>query len=155
MYVLYDYSGALHFHDKIIPGKFTITEAGHTVIEARTEAVTDPANLDPSLFDPSGLTSVGVGPLESPPATVQSREAGPQGSNPTLQFVVLHGMVAPDGHLTDTEVLASSDSTINQRALQRVANWQNWHGASEAQPGASPQSHEVFFTLQFAVAATQ
>jgi hypothetical protein len=62
-------------------------------------------------------------------------------------------MASADGHVIDPEILASSDSSLNQRALERVANWQNWQSASDAQPGASPQSHEVFFTFQFAVPA--
>ncbi len=155
LYILYDYSAAVHFHDKIIPGKFTITEAGHTVIEAHTESVSDPTNVDGALFDPSGLTSVGAGPLETPPWNVRTHVFGPPGSNPTTQAVVLHAMVSPDGHLTDQEILASSDSSLDQQALDRVAKWQNWQGTSDAQPGASPQSHEIFFTLQFGIPTAQ
>src|SRR5581483_4435317 len=153
LYVLYDYSNALHFHDRIIPGKFTITEAGRNVIEARTESVADPTNVEPSLFNPANLTSVGVGPLETPPWNVRSHEYGQVDMNGTvaLQVVVLHAMASPDGHLTDAEVLGSSDSGLNQRALERLAKWQNWRGSSDAQPGASPQSHEVYFTFEFAV----
>ncbi|MBV9442228.1 MAG: energy transducer TonB [Acidobacteriaceae bacterium] len=72
----------------------------------------------------------------------------------TLQFVVLHAMVSPDGHLSDAEVLASSDSSKNQHALDRLANWQNRPMMRDAQqPGTAPQSHELFFTFQFAVPA--
>lgn len=156
MYILYDYSSAFHFHDKVIPGKFTITQAGHTAIEARTESISDAANLDHSLFDPSGLSLIGAGPLETAPWNFRSNEFGPPGSsNLALQIVVLHAMLTPDGRLTDGEILASSDSSLNQRALDRLANWQNRPFGSDAQPGASPQSHEVFFTFQFAVPAAQ
>ena len=151
IYISYDYSNALHFHDKIIPGKFTITEAGHTVIEAQNESAGTPANLDPTLFDPAGLDPVGAGPLETPPSNFRSTEFnGASGTNLAMQVVVLHGMITPDGHFTDPEVLASSDSSLNQRALDRFANSQNWRMADDSQqPGASPQSHEVFFTLRF------
>jgi hypothetical protein len=153
LYILYDYTNALHFYDKIIPGKFTITEAGRTVIEARNESLTDPAKLDPSLFEPSGLNSVGAGPLESPPWNMRSSQYSANGStNPTLQVVVLHAMVSPDGHMTESEVLASSDSNLNQRALNHLVEWQNLRGMEgDAQPGASPQSHELFFTLRFMI----
>ncbi len=155
LYVLYDYSNALHFHDKIIPGKFTITQAGQTIIEAHTVSVTDPANLDHSLFDPSGLTALGVGPLMSPAWTVRTMDGfNASGANSALGIVILHGMVSPDGHLIDTEVLASSNSSLNQQALDRAAKWQNWRAGNEDQPGATPQSHEVFFTVQFVVPAT-
>ena len=72
IYVLYDYSNAIRFHNKVIPGKFTITEAGQTVIQARTESVTDPTNMDPAIFEPAGLNQIGVGPLMRPPWHVVS-----------------------------------------------------------------------------------
>src|SRR6202162_5340452 len=37
LYVQYDYSKALRFHGKLIANKFTITQAGQTVVEAQTE----------------------------------------------------------------------------------------------------------------------
>ena len=52
MYVVYDYSKALHFQDKLIPNKFTITQAGRTIIEAQTESVTD-ASQDTTRFQPA------------------------------------------------------------------------------------------------------
>lgn len=152
LYILYDYSNAIHFEDKLIPGKFTITQAGQTVIEGHTLSVTDPANLDHSLFEPAGLNPIGVGALMTPAWNVRTTEISPQGdSNEPLGIVILHGMVSPGGHLGDIEVLASSNASLNQKALSEAANWQNWR-AEDDQPGATPQSHEVFFTVQFASA---
>ncbi len=151
LYVLYDYANALHFHDRIIPGKFTITEAGQPVIEARLESITDPGNLDRSLFDPAGLNSIGVGSTMTGSWKVRSMvPSASGGASSGMQVVVLHGMLSPDGHLSDTEVLASSNAGLNQSALERAAQWQNWQAGNEGQPGATPQSHEVFFTVQFA-----
>jgi hypothetical protein len=154
LYILYDYSSATHFHDKIIPGKFTITEAGHSVIEARTESVSDPGNLDRSLFDPSTLTSVGVGPMETPPWNFRSRAFNSTGAAQALQVVVVHAMVLPDGRISDAETIASSDASLNQQALERTANWRSWQNGADAQPGATPQSHEMFFTFEFVVGAS-
>ena len=61
LYIHYDYANAVKFHGKIIPAGFTIAEAGRTVIEARTESVTEPPDPKSSLFTPAGLTSLGVG----------------------------------------------------------------------------------------------
>ena len=155
MYVLYDYSNAIHFHNKIIPGKFTITEAGQTIIQAHTESVTDPSKVDPAIFEPSGLNQIGVGSLMTPPWHVVSGVgSGGTNSNRSIQVVVLHGMLSPEGALSETEVVASTDAGLNQSALERAAKWQEWRAGGEAEPGATPQSHEVFFTVQFSVPAS-
>jgi len=151
MYVAYDYANAFHFHDKVIPGKFTITQAGQTVIEARTESVSDPVKVDPALFQPAGLEKIGAGPLMSPPWRIRTRTiSGGRSSQRVLQEVVLDGMVAPDGKLSELQVIASSDAGLNQAALDEAAKWKSGQSPGDAQPGATPQSHEVFFTLEFA-----
>jgi hypothetical protein len=153
MYVAYNYANALHFHDKSIPGKFTITQAGQTAIEATTESVTDPGKLDPALFQPGGLEKIGAGMLMTPPWRVRTRaNSGGTTSNNTLQVVVLDGMVDPQGQMTDLRVLASSNAALNQAAQEEAARWKNWQSQDDAQPGAAPQSHEVFFTVEFAPA---
>jgi hypothetical protein len=150
MYVAYDYTNAFHFHDKIVPGKFTITQAGQIVVEARTESVTDPGKLDPALFEPAGLEKMGAGALMSPPWRVRTRiGSGGGNSNGTLQVVVLDGMVTREGQLGEVQVLASSNAVLNQSAQAEVAAWKNWQSQDDAQPGATPQSHEVFFTVEF------
>jgi hypothetical protein len=96
-------------------------------VEARTESVTDPANLDPALFEPAGLTQVGVGPVSGMPWYVRSDvNAGGLDANRTIQAVVLHGMLSPDGALSETKVVASSNASLNQSALDKAAEWKNW-----------------------------
>lgn len=154
MYVAYDYTNAFHFHGKIIPGKFTITQAGQTVIEARTESVTDPAKMDPALFQPEGLEKIGAGPLMSPPWQLRTRTiSGGRSPQRVLQEVVLDGMVTPEGKLSELQVIASSDAGLNQAALDEAVKWKSWQSPDDAQPGATPQSHEVFFTVEFAAPA--
>jgi hypothetical protein len=150
LYVLFEYSSALHFKDKILPGKFTIAEAGQPIIEARIESVSNPAKIDDSLFTPTGLSAIGTGSLMTQPWRMRSTVGfNPANANPALHVVVLHGMVSPDGHMSDSQVLASSNPSLNQSALDRAAQWQNWRSDDSAQPGATPQSHEVFFTFEF------
>jgi hypothetical protein len=149
-YVSYDYSNAFHFHDKIIPGKFSITQAGQTVAEARTESVTDPGGMDPALFQPAGLEKIGVGPVMTRPWKIRTTVGSARGSGKgALQFVVLDGMVTPDGQMGEIQVLASSDAALNQAALEQAAAFKGWQTADDAQPGATPVSHEAFFTVQF------
>jgi hypothetical protein len=144
LYVHYDYTKALQFHDRLIWNGFIITQAGHTVIEAQTESVTDPVN-NPAAFQPAGLNQLGVGPIMNGPwrsgMTVASSSAA-------TQFVVLHGMQAPDGKLTDVEVLASSDPAFTGSALTQVTQREARFPGQSTQPGATPQSHEILMTVQ-------
>ncbi|HXN47387.1 MAG TPA: energy transducer TonB [Bryobacteraceae bacterium] len=150
MYVSYDYSQALHFHDKVIANKFTITQAGQTIVEARTESVTDPGNLEPAVFQPNGLEKVGVGNLMSQPWRISTRVSSSRGkASDPIQAVILEGMLDPDGRLSELRVLASSNAGLNQSAQERAAKWKSWGSQEDGQPGATPQSHEVFFTVEF------
>jgi hypothetical protein len=150
MYVLYDYSNAQHLRNIIFPGKFTITEAGQTVVEAQVVSLTQPANADASIYGPAGLNALGVGfPLTQPWRVQDINFVGKPNPNATSgQFVVVRGMVSPDGSLTDTEVLASSDPGLNQKALERAAQPRRMMPQDD-QNGATPQSHEAFFTTLF------
>ena len=153
MYIQYDYSAAIHFHDRVLASRFTISEAGQQVIEAKIESVTDPVPDDNALFQPVGLTEVGAGPPSMIPIHVRmgvgsGRVAGAETQPPSIdaiQAVSLHAMMSPEGKLTDMEVLASSDPSLNQRALSRVAKM-GW--ANQVQAGATPQSYEVYFVNQ-------
>lgn len=146
--MLYDYSSALSFEDKILPDKITISEAGQPVIEARIESVSAPAHPDSPLFTPAGLTAAGTGNLMSRPWTMQTI-IGAADANSAMQVVVLHGLLSPNGHVTDLEVIASSNPRLNQIALDRFAQWRQWRSEDDGQPGATPQSHELFLTLHF------
>lgn len=149
LYVVYDYSERLQFHGKSIANKFTISEAGQTIIEAKTESVTDPPD-NPAAFEPAGLQAIGVGPAMSGPWRMRSMRPLPAGSvNGAGGVVVLHGMQSPDGQLTEVEVLASSDPTLNQTALEAASKWKGGLLGRESEPGVTPQSHEVLMTIQY------
>jgi hypothetical protein len=153
VYVLYDYSSAFNFHGKMIPGGFTTTEAGRNVIEVRVGSVVDPASVDPAVSDPSTLSQTGVGPLMTPPWHIGS-PAPKTGANQTLEAVLVDGMLTPAGELSETEIVASSNTGLNQTALDQAAKQRTWRGEQASQPGATPQSHEVFLLMEFAVPAT-
>lgn len=147
-YVFYDYTNAIPFHKQIIPGKFTLTQDGQTIIQARVESLTDPTEADAGLFESTGLIQVGVGSLMSPPWHIGSYESSK--TNPkSIQIVVLHGMVSPQGTLGEVEVVASSNPGLNQAALERASGWQKWRSSADDEPGVTPQSHEVFMKVWF------
>jgi hypothetical protein len=150
MFVQYDYSSGIDFHGKKVPTSFRITEAGRTVIEARTLSATDPSDVKPELFNPTGLPALGTGRVMNPPAKVRIRVPVPGqnafSADPAMQIVVLHGSAGPNGRLTDIEILASSDSRFNQTALQSASDMKP---GGTTQPGATQQSQEMFLTMEF------
>jgi hypothetical protein len=153
LYIQYDYTNAIHFHNEIIPEGFTISEAGRIIIEAKTQSVTDPVNPNNRIFDPSGLHSLGVGSVMEPSMWVRDAIYPPQphvlpDANATLQLVVVHGIVSPDGQIGETEILASTNPSLNQAALDRANGWKPGQVSGEVQPGTTPQSREIIFTLQ-------
>lgn len=148
LYTAYDYSQAIHFHDRLIPNKFTITEAGHTIIEAQTVSVSDPPK-DPSLFQPGGLAQVGTGSLMSAPWPFRSVVPTPTVPPGSTQIVTLHGLQSASGQITGLELLASSNTALNQSALEMASNSSERDPADELEPGATPQSHEILYTVVF------
>jgi hypothetical protein len=173
LYIQYDYTNAVHFHEKIIPEGFTISEAGRIVIEAKTESVTDSAAADNRIFNPSGLHALGVGSIMQPAIRVRTgiyppphhvmlngsgpmptaailgaTNSAPTDANATMQVVVVHGAVSPDGQIGETEILASTNASLNQAALDRAKGWNSMIVRRDAQPGTTPQSREIIFTLE-------
>ncbi len=158
MYVLYDYSKAIQFHDHILPGKITMTEAGGTILEAQVTSVTDPSATDEGeanagLFTASsGMTSIGVGPLMTPPWRFPVfAPSGAVTASSTIHPVIVHGILTPNGEVTDAEALQTSDSNLAEQAL---AIAKKWRGIAGNAPGATPQQHEVFINVKFVVAGS-
>jgi len=155
LFVRYDYSSAIRFHNKSIPNAFTISENGQTVVEARTVSVTDPPPGTDPMFSPEGLTPLGSGRAMNPgmnlaiPAFVPGQR--PPASNAAMQLVTLHGNLAGDGQLSEVEILASSDPSLNQAALSQAGSLAR--GRAEKQPGATAQSSEFLMTFEFVTPA--
>ncbi len=153
LYTIFDYSKPIHFHDKVIPSKFTITEGGKPVIEAQTESLTDPAAADSPLFQPNGLTAVGVGPLMTQPWRFRLF-ANSAAATAESSIVTLHGIRAPNAHLSELEVITATNPALGEPALKLVQSTQSEKHAEDTQPGATPESSEAFYTVTYLPAAT-
>ncbi|MFY9688826.1 MAG: hypothetical protein WAJ86_02745 [Candidatus Acidiferrales bacterium] len=150
LYVHYDYSNAFHFHDQMIPNGFTISENGRTVIEAKTDSVTDAPSANQDIFKAEGLNPLGAGPAAAGPVMIRSSHAYNLGSpDARPQVVVVHGMISPSGRLGETEVLASTNPALNDAAVQRSSAAHFLQAGEDAQPGTTPLSREAFFTVEF------
>jgi hypothetical protein len=149
LYIVYDYSKALSFHGHLIPNRFTITERGQPVIEAVTESLTDPST-DLTAFEPRGLNPIGAGPAMTGPWRIRMARPLPQGAAAgTMQVVILHGLQQAGGTLSDLEILSSSDSSLNNSALEFASTWQRGEMQAQTVPGATPQSHEALVTIEY------
>jgi hypothetical protein len=150
LYFHYDYSKALQFHGKLIPNGFIITQAGQTVVEAQTESVTDPVN-NPEAFQTAGLNQIGVGATMSSAWQYRARLPLPGAAAPgaAAQVVELHALQTPAGQVSDIELLASSDTALNEAAIAFASKWQGGMMGQDSQAGATPQSHEVVMTIEY------
>jgi hypothetical protein len=148
-YIAYDYSKNLVFHGKLIANAFTVTQAGQTIIEAQIQSVTDPEK-NPAQFQPAGLNQLGVGPVMSPAWRSRIRLPAPSGTTSgTARMVALHGLQSPSGQISDVEVLASSDPSLNEAALAFISQWTGGMMGQEANAGVTPQSHEFIVTIEY------
>jgi len=153
VFVRYDYSSGIRFHNATVPTSFSIFESGKVVAEARTVSVADPPAATDPMFDTAGLTPVGSGRAMNPgmnlpimmPAPGQTFTGGNAGS--AIQVVSLHGDIGGDGRLSEVEVLASTNPALNQAAVERATVIAQ--ARVPVQPGATMQSSEIFLTFEF------
>lgn len=151
-YIHYDYANAQHFHDMIIPDRFTITEGGKTIIEAKTDSVTDSPPRNSNLFVPTGLSPIGAGVVFEVPSLVRDNRPLPNalpGESAKTQVVIVHGVASPDGKLNEAEVVTSTDSSLNQTALDQAASNPMLRIGTDTQPGAARHPREIVFTEEF------
>jgi hypothetical protein len=146
VYIRYDYSNAVQFHGKTIPGGFTISESGRPLVQAKIQSVTDPGSVNPAIFDPSGLTAIGVGSMMTPTERIRWGAGALPNEIGALSIVELHGVSSPEGRINELEIVATSDPSLNEAALQRAGNFKLWN---PPQNGTTPQSREVYFSYEF------
>jgi hypothetical protein len=150
LYIGYDYANAIHFHQQFIPDGFSILENGQTVIRARTDSVTDAPPTTSNLFSTDGLAAVGVGQLIAVPMVVRGSDYNSklsEGSGPRV--VTLQGMLSPKGQLSEVEILATTDPSIDQIAIRHASRIPAVRRMGAPQPGQSPPAREAVFTFEF------
>jgi hypothetical protein len=149
-YIHYHYDNPLHFHEITIPDGFTVTEGGKTIIEARTENVTDAPPKNSNLFTPAGLNPLAAGTVSEVPSLVRFTQPFPDSeSADQVGVAVVHGVVAPDGKINEIEVLTSTNPGLEGAAIERAANSPVGGYRGNAQPGAARQPREIVFTEEF------
>jgi len=157
LYIRYDYSAGIKFHNKSIANAFTISESGQTVLDAKTVGVADPPPATDPMFSTAGLSPLGVGRAMNPGFNwpiVLNAPGQPMPTSTTdaaIQVIALYGNLAGEGQLTEIEILSSTDSSLNQAAISRAADIARRRVPT--QPGVTQQSSQMFLTFEFITSA--
>ena len=148
VYIHHDYASAEHFHDITIADRFTISEGGKTIIDARTESVSDAPPKNSNLFLLAGLNPVGAGEVMEVPTLVTGTNGSPV-ENTNVEVVVVHDVLSPDGKLNEAKVLTRTNLSLDEPALKHAAEAPMLRMDGSTQSGAATHPREIVFTEKF------
>ncbi len=141
IYVVYDYSNALQFHGRSLPGQISIVEGRRTVLEANL-AISDADANNPGLLTPMPQMRNTVGPLLSGTMRFPQIIRTAPGTS-TVQPVIVHAILDRDGKVVDAELVENSDSAQSQSALDLVKR------SSYGQAERGRLQREAFINVKF------
>jgi hypothetical protein len=111
-YSVYGYDRNLNFHGRMLPDHITIYVAGSQVIDSTFDIADATTHI--SAAAGSRPTSTLDGPMRMP---IQVR-----GATASVLPVIIHASVGGDGHVSEAELSATSDSSLVEAALTQVRN---------------------------------
>jgi hypothetical protein len=147
IYTVYDYTNAVQFHGKTLPGKIAVTEGESTVLEMRVDSLSDAGAINPGLLSPTPEmngqgSAVLIGypmrfPIYAPgPGTVDGYNEHP---------IIVHGVLNTDGTIADAVALQTSNSTLSNAALGVVKKFRQ---PAPIPPGSIGAQREVFINVR-------
>jgi hypothetical protein len=147
IYIAYDYANGLKFHNRLLPGKISVSENGDVVADAQLTSMVDadPSNL--SIFTPTAeMVARGAAPVmgspERFPIFVFSDKVP---SGPTIQPTIVHVTLDAAGQVQEIEALQSGALTDQAIALIRNRKY-----APIPQPaGSSALLRDAYVNVQF------
>jgi hypothetical protein len=146
IYTVYDYSSALQFHGRVLPSQISIVEGGVTVLHAYVDAIEDLTNSDARTFTPTAdMISRGPGAVMTGAYRFRQFAAAPNDHGGTVQPVIVHASIGPDGRVLDAEALQNPDSALAESALELVKRT-TYRPQTE---GMVPRQREAFINVQF------
>ncbi len=146
IYTVYDYTNALKFHDRVLPGKITITENAQTVVDAQLTSLADTDSAaSQSLLTPTAqMVSQGAATALALPGRFPIR-VPMAGAGTVIQPVIVHAVIQSDGKVLESEALQTS--SVSTTALNLVNGMK--FPAPKPASGASPMEREAFINVQF------
>jgi hypothetical protein len=145
VYEAFDYTNALSFHGRVLPGAITITENGVTTVSAQLTGIADFDAKDTSPFTPTAQM-IAQGPattLMLPTRFPVPGNAPAPGS--AIQPVIVHAIIDSTGAVKESEVLQTS--SVSEAALSLVTGMT----FPDVKPaaGASPTEREAYINVRF------
>jgi len=138
----YDYSKGIAFSGRTLPGRITVNEGGHAVSVITVESLTNPASVDPALFQPTQTMRAKGQPVVLGGGQKLSRTiAGePVSAAAPGDTVCVFGLVTAGGQLVEAHSLqpANAQSAAAIEAARKLTF------PNSAKPGQAPQQFFVF-----------
>ena len=141
IYVVYDYTAAIDFHGHTMARQISIFEGGKNVLEAHVEQLTDAVNVASGPLTPTA-NMLQDGPVLSGAMRFPQSVSLPPGAS-TMQPVIVHALLAPDGKVLDAELIDNSGADLQKSALEMVK-----HSTYRPAPGNQVQ-REAFINVKF------
>ncbi len=146
IYTVYDYGDALHFDGRTFARQITVVESGNTVLTVNLDTLEAAGAVDPKLFVPTpDMLSQGPGAIMSAALRWPQFAPVPAGYDGTVEPVIVHAIIGPDGKVEDAEALPTSDAVLSRAALDLVRN--STYSAPQRRPW--PQQREAYINVQF------
>jgi hypothetical protein len=140
IYVTYNYDGAMEFHGHTVAREITVTEGYDAVLQIHIDSIEDARDVNAETLVPGQEMSPSFllsGPFRFP------MRVDPEGvaASSVIRPVIVHATLdSQDGNVMDAEVVESSDTKLNEQALDLV--WNSGFPATGMQ-------REVFINVQF------
>jgi hypothetical protein len=118
IYTVYDYKNPVSFRGHVIASEITFYEGAAQVLQIHVESIAD-APINPEEFRPSpGMDPKSRVPANGGPVRFSVVVAdGPLQGRGTVQPVVIHTTLEPNGTMLEPEVLTPVDQALAQRAI--------------------------------------
>jgi TonB family protein len=146
IYVTYDYSDALHFHNRVLPREITIVEGETTVLSVRLAGITDPVSSDAAYFEATDqMKARGPGAMLMTPGRFPLSVPLSTGQAGSVQPVIVVAEIGADGRVLEAEVLQDSNPALARQALEVVRK----ASYSPQQEDGVPQQKQWYINVRF------
>ncbi len=118
-YAAYSYARNQQYHGRAVPDRIVITMAGAVVVDAQVSLTdADPAVMNQLTPTPEMTANTPVVNLTLPIRFAINRHVGTAGG--VVQSVIVHAQITAEGQLEEVDLVAASDPTLGQSALDLV-----------------------------------
>jgi hypothetical protein len=149
IFALYDYTNALKFHDRILPGSVTIEENGAAVVQAQLTNIADTDATKTAPFTPTAqMVQQGPAAVLFRPTRSRRYVSSPDvAKDASIQPVIVHVTVDEQGNVQESEVLQTT--SMSDRALSLLRERPLPIMLAPEATGTPPRQREAFVRVEF------